>query len=143
MKAAQVGNVVTVHYCGKFDDGEVFDESYGRDPLKFSIGSHQVIEGFENGIVGMEIGQKNLIHIPAAEAYGEWEESMIFSLGKENFPEDYEAKIGDELTLYQSEDESIQVIVNKIEGNSIVLDANHPLAGKDLHFDIELLEIHN
>ncbi len=141
MQTAQMGNLVTVHYCGKFDDGKIFDESYGREPLKFSIGDHQVIEGFENGIIGMEIGQKSVINIPAAQAYGDWDESMIFALGKENFPEDYDPKIGDELTLYQTEDEFIQVIVNKIEENQIILDANHPLAGKDLHFDIELLSV--
>lgn len=139
--AAQVGNVVTVHYCGKFNDGEIFDESYGRDPLKFAIGSHQVIEGFENGVIGMEVGQKASVNIPAAQAYGEWDESMVFPLAKENFPADYDPKIGDELTLYQSEDEFIQVKVNKIEENMIILDANHFLAGKDLHFDIELLDI--
>lgn len=138
---AQTGNTVSVHYCGRFADGQVFDESYGREPLTFILGQKQVIEGFENAIIGMEVSQKNSVRIPAAQAYGEYDENMIFSLGKENFPPEYDPKVGDELTLYQSEDEFVNVVVKSFEGDMIVLDANHTLAGRDLHFEIELIEI--
>ncbi len=138
---AQAGNTVLVHYCGRFSDGQVFDESYGREPLKFVLGQRQVIEGFENAIIGLEVNQKTQVQIPAAQAYGEYDENMIFSLAKENFPADYAPQIGDELTLYQSDDEYVNVLVKAIEEEMIVLDANHRLAGRDLNFEIELIEV--
>ncbi len=141
MQIAELGNTVAVHYCGKFDDGSVFDESFGGEPLKFVIGSHQVIEGFENAVLGLKVDEKVTVNIPCEQGYGEIDESLIFNLPTNNFPAEIELVPGTELMLSNPEGEQLMVIIKEVVGEEVILDANHPLAGENLTFDIQLLGI--
>ncbi|MEN6371385.1 MAG: peptidylprolyl isomerase [Armatimonadota bacterium] len=141
MAQAQQGNTVKVHYTGKLDDGSVFDSSANRDPIEFTIGEGRVIPGFENGIVGMNTGESKTISIPADQAYGPHREDMVVAVDKKHLPPDLEAEVGDQLQMRQSDGQPVVVTVADINDESITLDANHPLAGKDLTFDVELVEV--
>jgi peptidylprolyl isomerase len=141
MQTAQLGNTVTVHYCGKLDDGSVFDESTGREPLKFVLGSHQVIEGFENAVMGLKIDDKTTVVIPCAQAYGEIDDSLIFNMSKESFPAEVTLEIGEELMLSNPEGDQLFVTIKEVMDTEVMLDANHPLAGETLTFDIQLIGI--
>ncbi len=138
---AKNGDTVKVHYHGTLEDETVFDSSKGRDPLEFQIGSGQVIPGFENGIIGMEIGDTKTIIIPAEEAYGPRREELVVSVPKENFPENITPNMGQQLQIRQPDNNLINVIVTEINEESVTLDANHPLAGKTLIFEAELVAI--
>ncbi len=142
MAKAENGNVVKVHYTGTFnDDGTVFDSSIERDPLEFTIGSGQVIQGFNDGVIGMEVNQKKTIKIPAASAYGERREELIIELPKSEFPDDFTPVEGQQLQMQNQNGDVFNVIVDKVKETTVLLDANHPLAGRDLNFDIELVDI--
>ncbi len=141
MAQAKDGDTIKVHYTGKLDDGSVFDSSADRDPLKFKLGGNRIIRGFENAVIGMEPGGKSTVKIPADEAFGPYKGEMIMEVKKEDLPTDLEPKIGQKFNLQQSDDQTIIVTVTELTGDTVTLDANHPLAGKDLSFDIELLEI--
>jgi FKBP-type peptidyl-prolyl cis-trans isomerase 2 len=141
MQQAKEGNVVKVHYTGKLTSGELFDSSTDREPLEFTIGAGQMIKGFDAALPGMLVGDKKTINIPAADAYGERSEDAIINFPKENVPPDMKLEPGMTLTLSNQAGQPIPVIVIELTDDSVILDANHFLAGKDLIFDIELMEI--
>lgn len=141
MGQAKDGDTVRIHYTGRLGDGTVFDTSENRDPLEFKIGGGQVIPGFEDGVKGMEPGNKKTINIDVDNAYGQRRDEMMVSVEKSNFPPDIEPVEGQQLQLRQQDGSVVNVLVAKVEEETVVLDANHPLAGKDLIFDLELVEI--
>ena len=135
------GNKVKIHYRGTLTDGTIFDESFQREPLEFMVGSGMVIPGFENGIIGMQVGEKRKIFIPAAEAYGTRTDELIIEFPKENIPEDVSLSVGDMMQLQLTPDHTVAVEVIEIKDESVVFDANHSLADQDLNFEIELISI--
>ncbi|MCX6322876.1 MAG: peptidylprolyl isomerase [Sphingobacteriales bacterium] len=141
MQQAKEGDVVKVHYTGKLTSGELFDSSTDREPLEFTIGAGQMIKGFDAALPGMLVGDKKTINIPAADAYGERSEDAIINFPKENVPPDMKLEPGMTLTLSNQAGQPIPVIVIELTDDAVILDANHFLAGKDLIFDIELMEI--
>lgn len=141
MKKAKTGDTVQVNYTGKFDDGMIFDSSKGREPLEFTIGDHQVIPGFEDAIVGMQEGENKTIHINADDAYGKHHKELVIEVEKIRIPKNINVKLGQQLQINSENGELINVIVTGINDTTVTLDANHPLAGKDLNFDIELVKI--
>ena len=141
MKQAKKGDKVKVHYHGKLTNGETFDTSSGRAPLEFEIGSGSVIKGFDEGVTGMLVGEKKTINIPVDEAYGPRSEDMLIEFPKDRFPKDMEIQEGMQLMMGNESGQNMPVVVIEIKEDSVILDANHPLAGEDLIFDIELIEI--
>lgn len=141
MAEAKNGDNVKVHYIGKLTTGELFDSSEGREPLGFTVGAGQMIKGFDAAIPGMSVGDKKTITIPAAEAYGERSDEAMIEFPKENVPPGMELEAGMQLTLTNQHGQPFPVTVTEVREDVIVLDANHQLAGKDLVFDIELVEI--
>ena len=141
MPTAQKGNKVQVHYTGKLDDGTVFDSSQGGDPLEFTVGQGQVIPGFENGVEGMEIGQSKTVNIPVEQAYGPHRPDGVFDVDRSELPPDMPLQIGMRLQSRHSSGRLIEVTVTEIDDEKVTMDANHPLAGKNLTFDIELVAI--
>ncbi|HEX7756992.1 MAG TPA: peptidylprolyl isomerase [Niabella sp.] len=141
MQQAKKGDKVKVHYHGKLTTGETFDSSEGKDPLPFEIGSGMVIKGFDEGVTGMTVGEKKTITIPADEAYGPVNPDMVIEMPKDRLPEDMEVEVGMPLVMSDPQGQQFQVVVKELSDDKIVLDANHPLAGKDLVFDLELVEI--
>ena len=135
------GDTVKVHYTGKLQDGSVFDSSEGREPLEFQIGESQVIPGFEDTVVEMEEGQSRTETIPTERAYGERQEERVVQVGRDQFPDDIEPEEGQQLQVQQPDGSSVPVTVTDVSGEEVTLDANHPLAGEDLTFEIELVEI--
>lgn len=138
---AKNGNQVKVHYHGRLQDGTTFDSSEGRSPLEFEVGAGQVIKGFDDGVVGMKEGDKKTIHIPVEEAYGEKSDDMIIEFPKEQFPPDMKPEVGMQLNLRGQDGRNFPVVISDVKDDVVVLDGNHPLAGKDLIFDIEMVEV--
>lgn len=137
---AKSGDTVQIHYTGTLDSGEQFDSSAGGEPLEFTLGSGQVIAGFDKGVTGMTIGDKKTIRIPSNEAYGEYDDALVIQMNREELPVlNYE--VGTELVMQQPSGRSIPVIVIDTNDETIVLDANHPLAGEALTFELELVAI--
>jgi peptidylprolyl isomerase len=141
MQQVKSGDTVKVHYSGRLTDGTPFDSSAGREPLQFEVGKGMVIAGFENGVMGMAVGDKKTIQIPVEEAYGPKNPDMIIAFPLSEFPEDLELEVGQQLNMTNAQGDHIPVIVTEIGEENVMLDANHPLAGEDLVFDIELVEI--
>lgn len=141
MSTAKNGDNVKVHYTGKLTSGEPFDSSAGREPLAFTVGAGQMIKGFDAAIPGMAIGDKKTINIPAADAYGERSEEAVIPFPKENVPADMKLEPGMQLTLSDQNGHPVQVVVLEVKDDVVLLDANHFLAGQELVFDIELVEI--
>ena len=141
MQQVKKGDTVKVHYHGRLTDGTTFDSSSGREPLSFEVGSGQVIKGFEDGVAGMNVGDKKTIQIPVEDAYGPKDENMLVEFPKSNFPEDLKPEVGMQLNMTNGGGQVIPVTIVEIGEESVMLDANHPLAGQDLIFDIELVEI--
>ena len=141
MQQAQNGDTVKVHYHGKLRSGETFDSSNGREPLEFTLGSGQVIPGFDDGVTGMKVGDKKTIEIPVDQAYGQKREDMLFEFPKTQFPDDVTPQVGDQLMMSDGSGQQFPVTIAEVKEESVVLDANHPLAGQDLIFDLELVEI--
>ncbi len=141
MAQVKSGDKVKVHYHGRLTDGTTFDSSEGREPLEFEVGAGMVIKGFDEGVTGMNVGDKKTIEIPFMEGYGPSSEEMFIQFPKDQFPPDMKPEIGQQLTLSNGSGQYFQVRVTEILDEAVVLDANHPLAGKDLVFDIELVEI--
>ncbi|MEZ0483741.1 FKBP-type peptidyl-prolyl cis-trans isomerase [Fibrella aquatica] len=142
MAQAQAGDTVQVHYTGTLTDGTLFDSSQGRSPLEFTLGSGQVIKGFDDGITGMAVGDHKTINIPHEEAYGPANETMVFTLNRSDIPDEIPLEVG--MTLNMHEDgnpQPVPVIVRALSDDSVTLDANHPLAGQDLTFELELVSI--
>lgn len=142
MQQAKSGDKVKVHYHGKLTNGETFDSSNGREPLEFEIGGGMVIKGFDDGVTGMVVGEKKTVTIPFLDAYGAANPEMIVDMPKDRFPEDMQLEIGMPLMMSNGA-QNFQVVVKEIKDDTVILDANHPLAGKDLVFDLELVEIVN
>ena len=141
MSEAAKGNTVKVHYTGKLEDDTVFDSSINREPLEFEVGAGQMIPGFDKAVLGMKPGEKKSIHIPSDEAYGPKRDDMMVTIKKEEFPENVNPKVGQQLQVKRENGHIFNVVVADIDGSNVTLDANHPLAGKDLYFDIELVDI--
>ncbi len=141
MSQAKQNDKVKVHYTGTLDDGTVFDSSRDRDPFEFTIGAGQVIPGFETGLVGMAIGDTKTVKIEPEDAYGKVREDLILEINKSEIPADIEPQVGQQLQINQSDGKVIPVTISNVTDDKITLDANHPLAGKALSFEIELLEI--
>lgn len=140
MAAAKSGDTVRVHYTGTLDDGQVFDSSRGREPIEFTVGSGQVIPGFESAIVGMEPGQERRITVPAQEAYGPHRPENVVMVGRDQFPDEISPEVGQQLQMSQG-GQNFRVTVTRVSDEGVQLDANHPLAGQNLTFDLELVEI--
>ncbi len=141
MQQVKSGDTVKVHYHGKLNDGTTFDSSAGREPLEFEVGSGMVIKGFDDGVTGMAVGEKKTINIPADEAYGEHSEEMVVQFPRNQFPPDLNPEIGMQLTMTTAQGHPVPVVIVEVQPEIVMLDANHPLAGKDLTFDLELVEI--
>jgi peptidylprolyl isomerase len=141
MQKVKEGDVVKVHYTGKLTNGEQFDSSTGREPLEFTVGAGQMIPGFDAALPGMVVGDKKTINIAAEDAYGERSDEAIIAFPKENVPEGMALEPGMTLTLSNQAGQPIPVIVLEVKEEAVILDANHFLAGQELVFDIELVEI--
>ena len=141
MQQAKKGDTVRVHYTGKLTTGEQFDSSAGREPLEFEVGAGMMIKGFDDAVVGMAIGDKKTINIQPNEAYGERNEQMIIEFPRSNFPDDMAPEIGMQLMMNNSAGQQFPVTITEVQDEIVVLDANHMLAGKELVFDIEMVEI--
>ena len=141
MQQVKSGDKIKVHYHGRLVNGETFDKSEGREPLEFEVGSGMVIKGFDDGVTGMAVGDKKTINIPFLEAYGPRNPDMIIDMPRDRFPKDMELEVGMPLAMSDDQGQQFQVAIAEIKEESVVLDANHPLAGEDLIFDLELVEI--
>ena len=141
MSKAKDGDTVKVHYTGKLDNGEVFDTSKEREPFEFKIGGQAVIPGFEKGVVGMGVGDSKTIEISPEDAYGEKKEELVVEVQKSELPEDITPSVGQRLQIRQQDGNPIVVTITDMNEDNITLDANHPLAGYTLFFDVELVEI--
>lgn len=141
MASAQVGDTVAIHYTGKLNDGTVFDSSLEREPLQFSIGGQQVIPGFEQAVIGMNPGESKTQEIPCDQAYGPRHGDMLVTVERQQIPSDFELEVGQQLQIKNPEGQVIPVMVSEIVEDQVTLDGNHPLAGEDLTFDIQLVSI--
>jgi len=134
-------DTVKVHYTGKLQDDTIFDDSLKRDPLEFTIGDNNLISGFENAVIGMGIGEWKTVKIPADQAYGPYIKEMVTVIDRKELPAGLEPVIGQQLQVSQDNESVFVVSVTNMTKTTVTLDANHPLSGKDLIFDIKLLEI--
>lgn len=141
MPQVQNGDTVRVHYTGSLNDGQIFDSSADRDPLEFTVGAHQVVPGFEDAVLGMNPGESKTAHLPADQAYGQRDNRLVIRVSKTQFPPNMNVKLNDRLQMQSRDGRVMNVVVAEIADDSVVLDGNHFLAGKDLTFDIELVEI--
>lgn len=141
MQQVKEGDTVKVHYSGKLKSGDEFDSSAGREPLEFTVGAGQMIKGFDAALPGMAVGDRKTINIAAEDGYGERSEEAIIPFPKENVPSDMKLEPGMQLTLSNQQGQPVPVIVKEVKDDIIILDANHFLAGQELVFDIELVEI--
>ncbi len=135
------GKKVKIHYTGTLDDGTQFDSSAGRDPLEFEMGAGMVIPGFEKGVADMEVGDKKTIHIPAVEAYGERREDLVMQFERSQLPEGLEPEVGMGLQMQGPQGQPVPVTVTEVGEENITIDANHQLAGQNLNFELELVEV--
>jgi len=142
MTQAKLGDSVQVHYTGRLENGTVFDTSRERHPLRFIVGNGQVIAGFEQAVIGMKTGETKTTIIPVAEAYGAPRPDMVITIERSQLPPGLNAQVGQRLELTQPDDKTFLATVTAITDTNMTLDANHPLAGKDLTFEIELVGIH-
>jgi|SRR5215203_5689560 len=141
MQQVKTGDKVKVHYHGRLTSGETFDSSEGRQPLEFEVGSGMVIKGFDDGVTGMKVGEKKTINIPADNAYGQKNPEMFIEYPKAQFPEDIQLEVGTSLVMSSASGQQFDVKIAVVKEDVVVLDANHHLAGEDLIFDLELVEI--
>lgn len=143
MKVAQKNNVVKVHYTGRLTSGEQFDSSEGREPLEFTVGAGQMIQGFDLAVEGMALNEKKTVNLEPEQAYGPVFDQLISDVEKKNLPEGMEVSVGQDLYATAPDGQQTRVKVTNVTDTHITVDANHPLAGKELVFDIELVEIKN
>ncbi len=142
MSQVKQNDTVKVHYTGKLEDGQVFDSSVERgEPIEFTLGQGQLIPGFEKGLIDMKLNEKKTINIPKDEAYGEPKPELIQEVDKNQLPEELKPEVGMPLVSKSPDGREINLVVKEVKDESIVVDANHPLAGKDLVFDLEVVEI--
>lgn len=141
MATATNGDTVHVHYTGTLDDGTVFDSSEGRDPLSFTVGAGQVVPGFDEAIAGMQVGDSKKVRLAPADAYGEHRDDLVLDVPNEQLPDGLVPEVGMELGLRGQDGQTMPVRVAAVGSDAITLDANHPLAGKSLTFDVTLVDI--
>jgi FKBP-type peptidyl-prolyl cis-trans isomerase 2 len=141
MAMANKGDTVKIHYTGRLDDGTVFDSSEGREPLSFELGKGEVIPGFETAVEGMEAGDQKTAQIPADEAYGPRRDDLLITVPRGQLPDDMKPEVGQQLRMQTAEGRSFVVQVTEVGPEELEVDANHPLAGRDLTFEIELVGI--
>lgn len=142
MAKAKSGDRVTVHYTGKFEDGKIFDTSQDGQPLPFELGSGNVIQGFDEAVIGMEPGESKTVTIPPDKAYGEYQKELVIKIDRSKLPPDSDPQIGQKLSANHCGNNSkINFTIVEIEDDVLTLDANHVLAGRNLVFEIELVEI--
>jgi peptidylprolyl isomerase len=141
MQQVQKGDKVAVHYHGRLKDGSTFDSSEGREPLEFTAGTGQVIKGFDEAVLNMKQGDKKTVHIPVGDAYGERNDDMIMDFPISEFPADMNPEVGMELQMGDNAGNVFPVVVVAVNDDTVMLDGNHPLAGQDLIFEIELVSI--
>ncbi len=139
--SAKRGDTVRVHYTGRLEDGTVFDTSLGRDPVEFILGAGQVIPGFEDAVVGMTPGETKAVKVLAEQAYGLYRPELVLEISRDEVPPDLDLEVGLQLVLREPQGPLIPVTVTNLTESTVTLDANHPLAGQDLTFDIQLVEI--
>ncbi|MBO9429752.1 MULTISPECIES: peptidylprolyl isomerase [unclassified Sulfitobacter] len=141
MAEVKSGDTVQIHYTGTLKDGTTFDSSEGRDPLEFVVGSGQIIPGLDSALPGMTEGDKKVVQVPSDEAYGPVNPEMRQAVPREGIPADIPLDPGTQLQMQTPEGQALPVTVVEVDETTVTLDANHPLAGKDLQFDIELVKI--
>ena len=142
MSQVKANDTVKVHYTGKLTDGQVFDSSVDRgEPIEFTLGQGQLIPGFEKGLINMTVNEKKTINIPKEEAYGEPRQDLIQEVAKSQLPEEIKPEVGMGLVSKSPDGREMNLIVRDVKEETIVVDGNHPLAGKDLVFDLEVVEI--
>jgi len=141
IQQAKIGDTVKVHYTGRLQDGTVFDTSVGSEPLEFTLGQGQIIPGFEQAVIGMQVGESKTVTIPVDQAYGPRRDDMILEVSRDELPDDLEPTVGMQLQMNQGDGGIIIATITEVSETTIKIDANHPLAGQDLVFDIELVEI--
>ena len=141
MAPAKLGDTIKVHYSGKFEDGTEFDSSRGAEPMECTLGGGQLIPGFENGLMGMSVGESKTITIAPEDGYGEFRDELVLAVNRDEFPKDVPPEVGQQLRLQKPGNQPFMVVITEVNDDTIVLDANHPLAGKTLAFDVELMEI--
>lgn len=139
--AAEPGDVVTVHYKGTLEDGSVFDSSEGNEPLEFTIGAHEVISGFEDAVIGMAAGDRKTQAIPPEEAYGQHEDELVFHIPRTSMQPGFDVAPGDFVRVTLPDGQTAPMQVLEVDEEAVTLDANHPLAGKTLTFELELVAI--
>lgn len=141
MSAVKSGDTVAIHYTGTLLDGSTFDSSEGRAPLEFEVGSGMIIPGLDRAIPGMEVGDKKVVKIACADAYGPLNPEMRQAVPREGIPAEIPLELGTQLQMQTPDGQALPVTVVEVTDATVTLDANHPLAGKDLQFDIELMSI--
>ena len=141
MSQVKSGDKIKVHYTGKLEDGEVFDSSREREPLEFTVGAGNVIPGFDTGVIGMAAGDQKTVTIEAEQAYGMRRDELMLEVKKDVFPDNITPEVGQQLKMDQPDGQAVDVVVSEMKGEMVTLDANHPLAGKTLIFEIELVTI--
>jgi len=141
MNPAKLGDTVTVHYKGTLKDGSVFDTSENQEPLNFTLGKNEMIPGFENAIIGLTKGESKTFTLTPDEAYGEQDDDMILNMPRSEFPPEIDPEVGMVLKVNNEDDEDTHLMVTEITDEMITLDGNHPLAGEDLTFEINVVEI--
>ena len=138
---AKNGDTAFVHYTGRLEDGQVFDSSEGGEPLEFTVGAGQVIPGFDEGVRGMEVGEKKTIEIEADDAYGQRVDALVQSVARDQLNLDTEPEVGMNLMMHLPDGNQIPVAITEVTKEQVTLDANHPLAGEKLFFDVELIDL--
>ncbi len=141
MSQIKENDTVRVHYTGKLLDGQVFDSSLEREPLEFTMGQGQLIPGFEKGLLDMKVNEKKTVTIPSEEAYGAPRQELVQEVEKSQLPEEIKPEVGMGLVSTSPDGREMNLVITEVKENSIVVDGNHPLAGKDLVFDLEVVEI--
>ena len=140
-QAAKAGDKLRIHYTGRLDDGTVFDNSEGRDPLEFTVGNGEIIPGLEKAMIGMEVGESREVTVAPEEAYGARDDQRVQSVPREAIPDSIPTEPGTQLSMKTQDGQTIPVVVSNVTDSHVELDANHPLAGKTLTFDVTLVEI--
>ena len=141
MTAHKSGDTVAIHYTGTLLDGSTFDSSEGREPLEFEVGSGMIIPGLDRAMPGMEVGDKKIVKIACEDAYGPLNPEMRQAVPREGIPADIPLEVGTQLQMQTPDGQAMPVMVVEVDEATVLLDANHPLAGKDLQFDIEVVSI--
>lgn len=140
-QTVKTGDAIMLHYTGLFKDGKVFDSSQEQNPIQVEVGAREIIKGLEKAVLGMQPGEKKTVTVKPEEGYGNYDEDFLIEIAEEKIPENISPQVGMQLQLINKQGQAISVVVTEILDKSVRLDTNHPLAGKVLVFDIELVEI--